>query len=107
MKPKLQTLPLEQVEPGMCLGGDVCDSHGAVLLMAGIQLSESHIHSLARRGIQAVPIAQPQVLTPAEQEARRDAARTRLAHLFRRRPDTEIDRWLHRIMLEYRMEALE
>ncbi len=107
MKPKLRTLPLEQVEPGMCLGGDVCDSHGAVLLMAGFQLSESHIHALERRGIRAVTIALPQVLSPAEQAARQDAARTRLAHLFRHRPDTETDLWLHRIMLEYRMEALE
>jgi hypothetical protein len=107
MKPDLRSLPLEQVAPGMYLGGDVCDSHGAVLLVAGTQLDESHIASLGRRGVQAVIIAQTETLSQAELAARRDAARVRLAHLFRHRPATETDRWLHQALLEYHMGKLQ
>lgn len=108
MKPVLRTLPLEQVVPGMWLGGDVCESKGAVLLKAGTRLDASHIVSLGRRGVRAVAIALPAEALSAEQrEARRKATRAHLEHLFRHRPDTETDRWLHRTLLEYRMEEME
>lgn len=103
---KTERLALEQVTPGMLLGGDVIDANGAVLLAAGGELSESLLAALNRRGILQIEVVRVEQLSESEREARREALRARLAHLFRGAGDTEAGRFLCEVMLDYRMEQL-
>lgn len=102
----IHTLPLEQAMPGMVLGADVLDAHGAVLLAAGGEISESMLSALRRRGVQQVSVLVQTVLTEAEREARKEAMRARLNHLFRHAGEGAADRFLRQAVLEYRMEQL-
>ena len=97
-------LPLEQVTPGMVLGADVQDAHGAVLLAAGGEISESLLPALRRRGVRQVSVLIREELSEAEREARREAKRVRLDHLFRHAGDGDADRLLRQTLLEYRLE---
>lgn len=103
----IHTLALDQVTPGMVLGADLRDDHGATLLAAGTELSESHLASLRRRDVRQAAIEVREILSEAEREARREEVRSRLHHLFRRAGEDETDRVLYRIILEYRLEQVE
>ncbi|MDO9226572.1 MAG: hypothetical protein Q8M09_16015 [Pseudomonadota bacterium] len=103
---KTEHLALEHVTPGMLLGGDVIDANGAVLLAAGSALSESLLAALGRRGIRQVEVTRVEQLSESEREARREAVRARLAHLFRGAGETEAGRFLFEVVLDYRMEQL-
>lgn len=92
--------------PGMVLGADIQDAHGATLLAAGTVLGEMHITSLRRRGVEQVPIEVLETLSEVEREARREAVRDRLGHLFRHAGDGEADRVLYQAILEYRLEQV-
>lgn len=100
-------LSLDQALPGMRLATDVRDAHGAILLAAGSELSESLLASLRRRGIEQVNVAEEESLTAEELEARREVIRIRLAHLFRRAGEAEADCLLFEAMLDYRLEQLK
>lgn len=104
MKPGKRDLPLDQGMPGMCLAEDLRDGHGNVLLKAGTQLGAAHLASLAQRGVRSIAIVEP--VSAAELEAAREAARARLAHLFRQRRG-EPDQLLYQTLLEYRLEQLQ
>lgn len=80
-------LPLEQAEPGMTLCEPLRDAKGEILLPQGATLTESVLAALARRGIDALPIAtgdDAEQLSEAELEALRERARKRIDCLFRR-----------------------
>jgi len=103
----IHTLPLEQVAPGMVLGADIRDAHGATLLAAGTELSESHLASLRRRDVRQATIEAREIVSEAEQEVRREAIRARVRYLFRRAGEGEADRVLYQTVLEYRLEWVE
>jgi len=102
----IHTLPLEQVMPGMVLGADIQDAHGGTLLAAGTELSDMHIASLRRRDVQQAVIEMREILSEADREARREAVRDRLGHLFRQAGEGEADRVLYQAILEYRLEQV-
>jgi hypothetical protein len=99
-------LSLQQAAPGMRLGVDVHDAHGAVLLVAGTELTESLLTALQRRGIVWISVLEVELLSEAEREVRREAVAARLAHLFRRGGKSEADRQLFDSVRDYRMETL-
>lgn len=99
-------LPLQQATPGMRLGADVQDTHGAVLLSVGTELTESLLTALRRRGINEICVLMVEQLSDAQREARREAVAARLAHLFRRGGASEADRQLFDSVRDYRLEAL-
>lgn len=94
-------MPLDQLRPGMVLGADIEDAHGAVLLAAGSEISEALLAALRRRGVEQVSVRMPEQ-SSGQEEARREEARARLAHLFRRAGDGEAVRSLHAVVLAYR-----
>lgn len=102
----LTTLPLEQAVVGMRLGADVQDAHGAVLLAAGAELTDSLLTALRRRGIAQICVHEEERLSDAEREARREAVAARLAHLFRRGGESAADHQLFDSVRDYRMETL-
>lgn len=106
MTVRIHYVGVDEAAPGVELGADIRDSQGTILLMAGTQLTEAHLASLRRRGVQRVPLAERVVLTEPESEALREAARARLRYLFRHGEPDEADRLLYRVVLEYRMEQL-
>lgn len=87
----------------MRLGEDVRDAHGAVLLAAGAELTERLIETLRERGVQQVCVAEVEVLSAAEREARRADVRDRLAYLFRHAGAGEAERQLFDSVLAYRL----
>ncbi len=101
---RIHTLALDRVVPGMVLGADLRDAHGATLLAVGTELSESHLASLQRRDVRQAVIAVRVELSEAEWETRRDEIRARVRHLFRRTGEGEADRVLYQTILEYRLE---
>lgn len=103
----LHTLALDRVAPGMVLGADIRDAHGATLLAAGTELNETHLASLRRRDVRQAVIEEREILSEAEREARREEIRARLRHLFRRAGEGEADRMLYQTLLEYRLEKVE
>lgn len=103
----IHTLALDQVTPGMVLGADIHDDHGATLLAAGTELNESHLASLRRRDVRQAVIEAREVLSEAEREARREEVRARLHYLFRHAGEGEADRVLYQTILEYRLELVE
>lgn len=100
-------LVLDQATPGMCLGEDVRDGQGALLLAAGVLLTEHQLDVLERRGIQQVCVEVAEVLTEEERAARREAVRARLVHLFRGAQTGEADRQLFECVLAYRLGQLK
>lgn len=99
-------LSLQRATPGMRLGADVRDAHGAVLLAAGTELTESLLAALRRRGITEIGVLEVEQLSESQREARREAVAARLAHLFRRGGESEADRQLFDSVRDYRMESL-
>lgn len=103
----MKIIALDDAQSGMCLGIDVRDLHGAVLLAAGSELSDSLLAALARRGIREIGIVEVcPPLSAEERETLRENARARLAHLFRRAGQTTTDRQLFELILDYRLEQL-
>lgn len=101
-----QTLPLQQVRPGMILSDVLLDAHGQVLLPQGAVLTENMLALMPRHGIDALPI-QAQELTPEEKAAQQDAYRARLAYLFRKYnpddPEEAATSLLHSYINTYRL----
>ncbi len=100
------SLPLDQAAAGMRLAMDLRDASGAILLAAGSELSDALLTALRRRGIERVVVIDESALGSADREARSEAIRTRLAHLFRRAGGSEADRLLFEALLDYRLEQL-
>ena len=51
-----QLTPLAEASPGMVLGEALRDENGNILLAQGVELNESMLASLARHGVELLPI---------------------------------------------------
>lgn len=101
---KLETLPVEQLAPGMRVASDLADGAGRVLLPAGAELSETTIAGLRRRGIESVAVELEVEEDAAAVEQYRQQALARLDRLFRHAGQGSETRALYEIMARYRME---
>ncbi len=95
---------LGQAAPGMVLSHELLDLNGLVLLAKGAVLSEATIASLARHGIEAVPVARAEAAPEADPEA----VQSRLDHVFRNNDRDNHDDWatglLRRYVEDYRLQ---
>lgn len=98
-------LPLDEIQPGMTLAVAVMDRNGQVLLPAGLALTESHIDSLRRRGIDRLAITPPEA--PDAKARQREAARARVMHIFRHTADDPAAQPLLHAVLAFREELLK
>jgi hypothetical protein len=98
-----QLTALADARPGMVLSDVLRDVRGNVLLAQGVTLTEALLASLARHGIEALPIAIAQPAAPAPDPS---ALQTRLDHLFRNNVRDDDNDWatgiLRRYMEDYR-----
>ena len=94
-----QLIPLADARPGMVLGEALRDDRGNVLLAQGAVLSESMLGSLARHGVEILPIlaarAAPQ---PAIDPVR---VQERLDRIFRKQERDNHGDWATGILRRY------
>jgi hypothetical protein len=90
--------PLAEARPGMVLGEVLRDEKGNVLLAQGVVLSEGMLASLARHGVDMLPIlaaGRPQAtIDPAQVQARLD-------RVFRQHERDNNDDWASGILRQY------
>ncbi|MBQ5963517.1 hypothetical protein [Massilia sp. ZL223] len=104
MSEAYQLVTLNHATPGMVLSHELLDLNGLVLLAKGAVLSEAIIASLARHGIDTVPV------TCAEGAEAPDpaAVQARLDHVFRNNDRDNHDDWatglLRRYVEDYRLQ---
>ena len=101
----LQLTALTDVRPGMALSDVLFDDKGNVLLAQGVVLTEALLASLARHGIEALPILQVESAAPAVDPA---AVQARLDYLFRGNDREDHADWatgiLRRYVEDYRLQ---
>jgi hypothetical protein len=99
-----QLTPLAESRPGMVLSDVVRDDKGNVLLAQGISLTESMLASLARHGIDMLPILQAAPEPPPVDPV---AIQARIDHLFRNQDREDLGDWatgvLRRYVEDYRL----
>jgi hypothetical protein len=100
-----QLTALADSRPGMVLSDVLRDARGNVLLAQGVTLTEAMLASLARHGIDALPIAIARAAAPAPDPS---SLQARLDHLFRNNVRDDNNDWatgiLRRYMEDYRFE---
>jgi hypothetical protein len=105
MSGPFQLTPLAEVRPGMVLSDVLRDEKGNVLLAQGIVLTESMLASLARHGIDLLPILQA---APAAAPIDPEAIQARLDHVFRKHDRDDLGDWatgiLRRYVEDYRLQ---
>lgn len=92
-----QLTPLIDASPGMVLGDVLRDEKGNVLLAQGVVLTEAMLASLARHGVELLPIlaARPEpAIDPAQVQARLD-------RVFRRHERGNHADWATGILRQY------
>ena len=106
-----QQLALKHVQAGMVLSDDVHDDHGVTLLTHGTVLTPAILTSLARHGIETVPIRQ----NPGSANSNGSTGSTgsnatdqeqqcaRLDFLFRKENCDEASSLLHQYVTRYRL----
>lgn len=99
-----EILNIGDVLPGMRLAVAVSDDAGRVLVPAAVELTESLLESLRRRGVAELHVEREQSIDPALLAARRAECEARLAQLFRNAGDSAETTALHRAILAFRME---
>jgi hypothetical protein len=96
---------LARARPGMALAADLLDRQGQLLLPKGATLTETSLASLARHGVDMLPIEQAGTPAPAVDVA---AVQARLDYLFRKNDAGSPDDWatshLRRYVEDYRLE---
>lgn len=101
----LQLTPLTDVRPGMTLSDVLLDAKGNVMLAQGVVLTESMLASLARHGIEVLPIAEA---APAAAAIDPVAVQARLDVLFRGNDRDDHADWatgiLRRYVEDYRLQ---
>jgi hypothetical protein len=101
----LQLTPLTDVRPGTTLSDVVRDARGNVLLAQGVVLTEAMLASLARHGVESLPILQATSAAPAIDPA---AVQARLDVLFRGNDREDLADWatgiLRRYVEDYRLQ---
>lgn len=107
MSAAIQLTPLQDARPGMVLSDVLLDAAGHTLLAQGVVLTEAMLASLARHGIESLPIFHAQV---AEPEPVFDPAlvQARLDYLFRANERDDHADWatgiLRRYVEDYRLQ---
>lgn len=93
-----QMTPLAEAQPGMVLGEVLRDEKGNMLLAQGVVLSEGMLASLARHGVDMLPI-----LASGRPAAAIDPARVqaRLDRVFRKHERDNHDDWAGGILRRY------
>lgn len=98
-------LPLNEVQAGAVLAAPVLDAGGAVLLPAGLTLTDSHLDSLRNREIPGLTIALPAAAPAPEDIAReQERIRQRVLHVFRHTADDPGAQALLHAVLAFRLE---
>ncbi|MEH6434610.1 hypothetical protein [Massilia sp. DD77] len=104
MSDAYQLLALGEATPGMVLSHELIDLNGQVLLAKGAVLTEAIIASLARHGIEAVPVGRAQEAAEAPDP---QAVLARLDHVFRNNDRDDSGDWatglLRRYVEDYRL----
>jgi hypothetical protein len=93
-----QLTPLAEASPGMVLGEVLRDEKGNVLLAQGVVLSENMLASLARHGIELLPILGAAPAAPAADPER---IRERLDRVFRGHERGNHGDWATGILRQY------
>ena len=97
------TLPLAEVLPGTVLAAPVLDHSGAVLLPAGLSLTEVQLDGLRRRDVATLLVVSPE---DAEARARKqERIRAQVMYLFRHTADEAGSQALLHAVLAFRQET--
>jgi hypothetical protein len=100
-----QLLPLDQIKPGMRLAEAIRDRLGNIMLLEGVELTESHLNSLQQRGVATALVEVPEPpLSPEERKRQIQAIEDHLAELFHLSADNPLNQQLKDLILSYRME---
>lgn len=102
MRDEIRQVAIEDVAAGARLAEPVCDVKGNVLVPAGVELSESTLASLVRRGFTELMIFIEKAEDAADQAADRERIEARLVHLFRDVADTATGQHLLGLLRKYR-----
>ena len=101
----LQLISLTDARPGMTLSDVLLDDKGNVLLAQGVVLTEAMLASLARHGVESLPILQAAPEAAALDPA---AVQARLDYLFRGNDREDLGDWatgsLRRYVEDYRLQ---
>ena len=101
----LQLILLADARPGMTLSDVLLDEKGNVLLTQGAVLTEAMLASLARHGVESLPILQMESPAPPIDPA---VMQARLDYLFRGNDREDLDDWatgiLRRYVEDYRLQ---
>ena len=91
----------------MKLGAPVQDNEGRVLLVNGAELSEKSLASLRRRNISCISILEEDPRSEEELAIERSKTTEHINAMFHdAAPGANLET-LHRLILEYRLEALQ
>ncbi|WP_036170032.1 hypothetical protein [Massilia sp. 9096] len=107
MSAAIQLTPLHDARPGMVLSDVLLDPKGNVLLAQGVVLTEAVLASLARHGVESLPIfhAESGTTAPAFDA---QAVQARLDYLFRANVRDDHADWatgiLRRYVEDYRLQ---
>jgi hypothetical protein len=93
-----QLTPLADASPGMVLGDVLRDGKGNVLLAQGVVLTESMLASLARHGVELLPILAAGDAEPAVDPVR---VQERLDQVFRKHQRGDHGDWATGILRQY------
>jgi hypothetical protein len=106
MKAAYQLTPLGQALPGMVLGDVLRDEKGNVLLAQGVVLTEAMLASLARHGVELLPVLGASPAAPPPIDPVR--VQERLDHIFRKHDRDNLNDWaggiLRRYVEDYRLQ---
>lgn len=89
--------------PGMVLSDNLLDAQGQILLPGGATLTQQTIDSMRRHNVASARIVIGE-MSAQEMLTQQQHAQARLARLFRRTGDNEINNLLHRYVLHFRSE---
>lgn len=93
-----QLTPLAEASPGMVLGEVLRDGKGNVLLAQGVVLTEGMLASLARHGVELLPILGAAEALPAIDPVQ---VQERLDRVFRRHERGNHGDWATNILRQY------
>ncbi len=103
----IERLTLDQLEPGMVVAHDVCNTNGTCLLPQGTALSSAVIASLRRREVDYVMVSIEEMLTRDRRVTLEDSIRARIERQFCKAGTEPIMLKLRDTLLQYRLAALE
>jgi hypothetical protein len=107
MSAAIRLTPLHNAHPGMVLSDVLLDANGNVLLAQGVVLTEAMLASLARHGIESLPIFRADACQAAP-AFDAQAVQARLDRLFRANDREDHADWatgiLRRYVEDYRLQ---